>query len=105
MAGTIIMAGTVVGIIVATGDGIADGITAIGAGITAIGAGITGAGTVTGKLFALKPKQARLVVRFQHSHPIAASTFANVGIKGPLENIDSSGALDLTFACECAAGR
>jgi hypothetical protein len=78
MAGTIIMAGTVVGIIVATGDGIADG-------ITAIGAGITGAGTVTGKLFALKPKQARLVVRFQHSHPIAASTFANVGIKGPLE--------------------
>jgi hypothetical protein len=39
-----------------------------------------------------------LVVRFQHSHPIAASTFANVGIKGPLEIIDSSGALDLTFA-------
>jgi hypothetical protein len=25
-----------------------------------------------------------LVVRFQHSHPIAAGTFANVGIKGPL---------------------
>jgi hypothetical protein len=24
------------------------------------------------------------VVRFQHSHPIAAGTFANVGIKGPL---------------------
>jgi hypothetical protein len=25
-----------------------------------------------------------LVVRFQHSHPITAGTFANVGIKGPL---------------------
>jgi hypothetical protein len=39
-----------------------------------------------------------LVVRFQHSHPISASTFANVGIKGPPANIDASGALDLTFA-------
>jgi hypothetical protein len=39
-----------------------------------------------------------LVVRLQHSHPIAAGTFANVAIKGPLEDIDSSGALDLTFA-------
>src|ERR1700731_5275715 len=39
-----------------------------------------------------------LVVRFQHSHPVAASTFANVGIKGPLAQYDSSGALDLTFA-------
>jgi hypothetical protein len=38
------------------------------------------------------------VVRFQHSHAIEASTFANVGIKGALENIDFSGALDLTFA-------
>src|SRR5262249_12150420 len=46
----------------------------------------------------------QLVVRFQHSHPILAGTFANVGIKGPLENIDSSGALDLTFAYECSAG-
>src|SRR5262249_30789568 len=46
-----------------------------------------------------------LVVRFQHSHPIAAGTFANVGIKGPPENIDSGGAMDLTFACEYAAGR
>src|SRR6266513_3010955 len=27
-----------------------------------------------------------LVVRFQHSHPIASSTFANVGIEGPLAN-------------------
>src|SRR4029077_1512344 len=27
-----------------------------------------------------------LVVRFQHLHPIASSTFANVGIKGPLAN-------------------
>jgi hypothetical protein len=45
------------------------------------------------------------VVQFQHSHPIAAGTVANVGIKGPLENIDSSGALDLTFASECAASR
>jgi copper transport protein len=46
-----------------------------------------------------------LVVQFQHSHPIAAGTYANVGIKGPLENIDSSGALDLTFAREPADGR
>ena len=46
-----------------------------------------------------------LVVRFQHSHSIAADTFANVGINGPLENVDSSGALDLTFACERAANR
>ncbi len=46
-----------------------------------------------------------LVVQFQHSHPISAGTFANVGIKGPLENIDSSGALDLTFAYERAASR
>jgi hypothetical protein len=46
-----------------------------------------------------------LVVQFQHSHPIAAGTFANVGIEGPLENVDSSGALDLTFACEGAGGR
>src|SRR5205823_5977776 len=30
-----------------------------------------------------------LVVRFRHSHPVEASTFANVGIKGPPENIDS----------------
>src|SRR5690349_9209997 len=45
----------------------------------------------------------RLVVQFQHSHPVAADTFANVGIEGPLENIDSSGALDLTFACEHVA--
>jgi hypothetical protein len=29
--------------------------------------------------------QSALVVRFQHSHPIEAGTFANVGIKGPLE--------------------
>jgi hypothetical protein len=29
--------------------------------------------------------------------------FANVGIKGPLEIIDSSGALDLTFAYDCPA--
>src|SRR5579872_893373 len=28
----------------------------------------------------------RLVVRSQHSHPIASSTFANVGIKGPPAN-------------------
>jgi hypothetical protein len=46
-----------------------------------------------------------IVVRFQHSHSIAADTFANVGIRGPLENIDSSAALDLTFACERAANR
>jgi hypothetical protein len=39
-----------------------------------------------------------LVVRFQHSHVVVAGTFANVGIKGPPENIDSGGALDLTFA-------
>jgi hypothetical protein len=39
-----------------------------------------------------------LVVRFQHSYPFAAGSFANVGIKGPLENIDPGGALDLTFA-------
>ena len=48
-------------------------------------------------------QSARLVVRSQHSRPVAADTFANVGIKGPLEEIDSSGALDLTFACECSA--
>src|SRR3569623_840923 len=30
-----------------------------------------------------------LVVRFQHSHPARAGTFANVGIKGPLANIRS----------------
>ena len=29
----------------------------------------------------------QLVVRFQHSHPVSASTVANVGIKGPLANI------------------
>ena len=44
-----------------------------------------------------------LVVRFQHSHTLSAGTFANVGIKGPPENIDSSGALDLTFAQESPA--
>jgi hypothetical protein len=38
------------------------------------------------------------VVRFQHLHAIAAGTIANVGIKGPPEDIDYSGALDLTFA-------
>jgi hypothetical protein len=43
--------------------------------------------------------------RFRHSHSIAAATFANVAIKGPLENIDSSGALDVTFAWERAANR
>src|ERR1700736_3006618 len=48
----------------------------------------------------------RLVVRSQHSHPIAAGTFANVGIKGPLAKIlIPSGALDLTFACGCAIDR
>ena len=46
-----------------------------------------------------------LVVQFQHSHPISAGTFANVGIEGPLESNDSSRALDLTFACERAASR
>ena len=46
-----------------------------------------------------------LVVQFQHSHPISAGTFANAGIEGPLESIDSSGALDLTFAYERAASR
>jgi hypothetical protein len=30
--------------------------------------------------------------------------FANVGIKGPLENIDSGGALGLTFAYERPVG-
>ena len=56
-AGAIVMvAGIVAGAIV-IGAGIAGG-------ITAIGAGITGAGTVTGKLFALKPKQARLAGLF-----------------------------------------
>jgi hypothetical protein len=45
------------------------------------------------------------VARFQHSHHIAVGTFANVGIKGPLEGIDSSGALDSTFSRERAAGR
>jgi hypothetical protein len=30
--------------------------------------------------------------------------FANVGIEGPLENIDSSEALDLRFAYEYSAG-
>jgi len=30
---------------------------------------------------------AGLVVRFQHSHPVLACTFANVGIKGPLANM------------------
>ena len=29
-------------------------------------------------------KASSLVVRFQHSHPFAEITFANVGIKGPL---------------------
>jgi hypothetical protein len=38
-----------------------------------------------------------LVVRFQHSHALQASTFANVGIKGPPANMNRSGALDLTF--------
>src|SRR6185312_12398832 len=28
-----------------------------------------------------------LVVRFQHSHPVCAMDFANVGIKGPLATI------------------
>jgi hypothetical protein len=28
-----------------------------------------------------------LVARFQHSHTIAADTFANVGIRGPLSKI------------------
>src|SRR5215472_1912473 len=46
-----------------------------------------------------------LVVRFQHSHSIAAGTFADVGIKGPLEIIDSSGALDLTFAFRSRVSR
>jgi hypothetical protein len=55
---------------------------------------------------AIAPLPARLLVgRSQHSHSIAADAFANVGIKGPLENIDSGGALDLTFACERASNR
>jgi hypothetical protein len=33
---------------------------------------------------AANPNANELVVRFQHSHPIVASTFANVGIRGPL---------------------
>ena len=41
-----------------------------------------------------------LVARSQHAHPIPAGTLANVGSKGPRENIDSSAALDLTFAYE-----
>jgi hypothetical protein len=45
------------------------------------------------------------VVRFKHSHRISAGTFANDGLKGPLENIDCSGALDLAFSRERAAGR
>jgi hypothetical protein len=36
--------------------------------------------------------------------PICGSHFANVGIEGPLENVDSGGASDLTFAFELAAG-
>jgi hypothetical protein len=75
------VAGIGVGAIIATGDGIVDGV------IIAIGDGIAIAGTAVGELRTLRPEQARLVVRFQHSHPIAASTFANVGIKGPLEKI------------------
>src|SRR6202035_4123642 len=38
----------------------------------------------TAKLLARNSTKARPVVRFQHSRPIAAGTFANVGIKGPL---------------------
>src|SRR5262249_27012568 len=49
-------------------------------------------------------KRIVLGVQFQHSPPFSWGTIANVGIEGPLENIDSSGALDLTFACELAAG-
>jgi hypothetical protein len=43
------------------------------------------------------------VVQFQHSHPVAAGTLRM--LEGPLEKIDSSGALDLTFACEAVASR
>jgi hypothetical protein len=46
-----------------------------------------------------------LVVQFQHSHPIAAGTFANIGIEGPPEDNYFGGALDLTFAYEGAARR
>src|SRR5262249_32896815 len=42
----------------------------------------------------------QLVVRFQHSHPTAATAFANVGIKGPLANIGFqwSFGFDIRFA-------
>src|SRR5689334_13252370 len=96
-AGAIVMAaGIVAGTIAVIGDGIADGITAIGAGITDAGTAIAGE-------LALNRKQAR-------SGPIptfasrCSEHFCECWNQGPLENIDSSGALDLTFACECAAG-
>jgi hypothetical protein len=45
---------------------------------------------------------AALLVRFQHSHPIWAGTFSNVGIKGPLAKAPgkyvANGAMELAFA-------
>jgi len=79
------MAGIGGGAIIATGDGIVDGvIIATGDGIVdgvtiATGDGIVIAGTAIGEL------------------RIRTGT-------GPPENIESIGALDLTFACECGAG-
>jgi hypothetical protein len=35
----------------------------------------------------LRDRRLGPVVRFQHSHGVAADTFANVGIKGPPEEI------------------
>jgi hypothetical protein len=40
------------------------------------------------------------VVRSWHSHSLRAGTFANVRIKGPLQNVNCGGALDWTFADE-----
>jgi hypothetical protein len=37
-----------------------------------------------------------VAVQFQHSHPVPAGSFANVGVKGPLHDMLPA-ALDLTF--------
>jgi hypothetical protein len=55
-------------------------------------------------MVANKNGQGTMVVRCQHSHPVAADTFADVGIKGPPAKYVSGGASDLTFAFDIATG-
>jgi hypothetical protein len=51
----------------------------------------------------LPESEGYLVFRCRHLPPVSAGTVANVGIEKPLENMDTSEALNLTFANELTA--